>query len=229
MSFFWYIGSLFQDSCSVRPTHTVLSPLLWSQYFKHKIAIKSLLWFRLLGMAWKQKFLCFGLSSKWAKWVKISRISTKDLLWKLLLTKTKKFIKREESPNQMCAYHISVAFWWGFLCLSCRWTKEVHFCCDLISSYLGRSMSVDSAGLVCWEGEQFVSRQSKLVWRQFVLLDQHCPTPSGWYGNAAVWRHSHKSVHSLLFCPSESSLRENENITKGRTNVFIQWPESLVG
>lgn len=156
-----------------------------------------MLWFCLLGMAWKQKFLCFGLSSKWAKWVKVSRISTKDLSWKLLLTKTKKFIKREESTSQICAYYISVAFWWFFLCLSCRW-KKVHFCHHLISSDLGRTMSLGSAGLVCREGEQFVSRQNKLLWHQFVLLDQHCPTPLGWYGSAAVWSHSHAKAFTQI-------------------------------
>lgn len=157
-----------------------------------------MLWFRLLGMAWKQKFLCFGLSSKWAKWVKVSRISTKDLSWKLLLTKTKKFIKREESTSQMCAYHISVAFWWFFLCLYCRW-KKVHFCHHLISSDLGRTVSVDSAGLVCREGEQFVSRQNKLLWHQFVLLDQHCPTPSGVWKCCRVKSFPCQSTYTNLF------------------------------
>lgn len=148
-----------------------------------------MLWFRLLGMAWKQKFLCFGLSYKWAKWVKVSRISTKDLSRKLLLTETKKFIKREEGTNQTCAYYISVAFWWLFGACLVGEKKRSSFLLSLFLLLIRQNCVCGFCRFGLLEGGLSPDRQTGMTW--FVLLDQHCPTSSGWYGNAAVWSHSH--------------------------------------
>lgn len=134
----------------------------------------------------KTKVLCSELSSKRAKWVKDSRISTKGLSWKLLLTQKLDKERRAHTVSVCIPYlcrftKFTLAFWW-FLCLFCRWGgKKSSFLPSLNLFRFGQNL-VEPAGLVYRNGRAF---HLQTVWTAVVSMCAAgpalcCPTRTAW-------------------------------------------------